>query len=113
MSNRPVKIILEDMLDAITNIEAFTAGMDADAFKADIKTQAAVERCLEIIGEAANQLHQDFYPQHAQIQWHRVISLRNRIIHAYFDVNKDIVWNIVTLYLPGLKKDILGLLKNN
>jgi len=112
MSERPVKLILQDMLDAIYGIENFIAGMSENDYKKDEKTQASVERYLEILGEASNKLPEEFYLLHEHIQWHRIISLRNRIIHAYFDVNNSIVWNVITQFLPGLKNDLQKLLNN-
>jgi uncharacterized protein with HEPN domain len=94
------------MLDAVNGIEKFIAGMNEREYHEDAKTQAAVERYLEILGEAANKLTEEFCTQHPSIQWHRIISLRNRIIHAYFEVNNSIVWNIVTIFLPELKKEL-------
>lgn len=112
MSDRPVKLILLDMFDAINGIETFISGMSDKDYFEDAKTQAAVERYLEILGEAANMFPESFYKQYGIIKWHQLISLRNRIIHAYFAVNDTIVWNIVTNDLPGLKNDLLEILKN-
>ena len=75
----------------------------------DDKTQAAVERYLEILGEAANKFSESFYNKNEHITWHRLISLRNSIIHAYFAVNDSIVWDIITNYLPELKADLVVL----
>lgn len=113
MSDRPVRLILQDMLDAIEGIEKFIAGMSEQDYGKDAKTQAAVERYLEILGEAANKIPDEFYVQNQHIQWHKIISLRNRIIHAYFDVNDSIVWNVITLFLPGLKKELEKLLSGS
>ena len=110
MSERPVRLILQDMLDAIAGIENFIASMTEQDYRNDAKTQAAVERYLEILGEAANKLPADFYTQNPDIHWHKIISLRNRIIHAYFDVNDSIVWNVITQFLPNLGKDLEKLL---
>jgi len=112
MSERPHKLILLDMLDAIDGIETFVAGMSEQDYLADAKTQAAVERYLEILGEAANLFPESFYMRFNHIKWHRLISLRNRIIHAYFAVNDAIVWDIVTNYLPGLKYELTTILNN-
>lgn len=106
MSERPVNYIIQDMLDAIDGIEEFINGISEDVFLTDRKTQAAVERYLEILGEAANKLSDDFRLKYDYMQWHRIISLRNRIIHAYFNVDKRIVWNIITNFIPPLKHDL-------
>jgi uncharacterized protein with HEPN domain len=103
MSDRPVKLILQDMLDSVTDILTYTHGMDEQGFYNDKKTRDAVERNLEILGEAANRLPQDFHLKHGYIEWHRIISLRNRLIHAYFNIKEDIIWNVIVNYLPPLK----------
>lgn len=106
MSHRSDKVLLVDLLEAIRTIESFVRDYDEKLYKEDIKTQAAVERYLEILGEAANKLSESFILKYNHVQWHRIISLKNRIIHAYFDVSVSIVWNIIEQYLPLLKADI-------
>lgn len=113
MSDRPVLLILLDMLDAVDGISRFIAGMTEQDYYQDEKTQAAVERYLEILGEAANKLPEDFYATHHHIEWHKIISLRNRIIHAYFDVNDTIVWNVIIHFLPQLKTELEAILENS
>ncbi|MBN3036601.1 MAG: DUF86 domain-containing protein [Bacteroidales bacterium] len=111
MWNRPAEILLEDMLEAIGNIELFIRDMSYDDYQSDRKTRAAVERYLEVLGEAANKFTESFYNDHPHIGWHRIISLRNRIIHSYFDVSSAIVWNIITQFIPVLKSDLQSILK--
>jgi len=84
MSDRPEKLIILDMLDALTGIETFISGMSDQEYFNDAKTQAAVERYIEIIGEAANQFPESFYNKFSHIKWHTLISLRNRIISRLF-----------------------------
>jgi len=61
---------------------------------------------LEIVGEAANSVTNDFREQHPQIPWKKMIELRNRLIHGYFDINLDIVWDTVLEDLPPLVADL-------
>ncbi len=103
MSDRPVKLIIQDMSDSVTDILTYTQGMSEQDFYRDKKTRDAVERNLEIIGEAANRLPEEIHRKYSNIEWHRIISLRNRLIHAYFNINEDIIWNVVAHYLPPLK----------
>jgi uncharacterized protein with HEPN domain len=110
MPERPAKMLLEDILDAIEGIERFIAGISEEQYYKDEKTQAAVERYLEILGEAANKLPQEIYTSSPEIEWNKVIAVRNRIIHAYFDVNDKIIWEIAVNFLPGLKAGIKKLL---
>lgn len=71
-------------MDAIQQIEAYTAEMDEAQFSKDRKTQDTVVRNLEIIGEAAGRLPDSYREQHADIPWALMCGLRNRIVHAYF-----------------------------
>jgi len=59
-------------------------------------------KCLEIIGEAANRVSPEFCDDHPEIPWLDIVGMRHRLIHAYFDVNLDIVWHTVTSDLPPL-----------
>lgn len=111
MSDRPVRLILLDMLDATNGIFDFVGSMSEEDYYKDEKTQAAVERYLEILGEAANKLPEDFYTKYSHVEWHKIIGLRNRIIHAYFDVNDTIVWQIVIKFLPTLKTDLEAIIE--
>ena len=103
MSDRPVALLVEDMLERIDRIARYTRGLDHDAFVDDDKTVDAVVRSFEVIGEAARRLPSEFKASHAEIPWHQIAGLRNRIVHEYFDVDVDLVWEIVRTELPRLK----------
>lgn len=77
--------------------------MTYEAFLADIKTQDAVIRNLEIIGEATKNLSQGLRARHLGIPWKGMAGIRGRLIHAYFGVNLDIVWQIAVAELPELR----------
>ncbi len=111
MSDRPVKLIIQDMLDSIADILTYTQGMNEKDFYADKKTRDAVERNLEIIGEAANRLPGEIHAKYSQIEWHRITSLRNRLIHAYFNIKEDIIWNVIIHFLPPLKIQLEEILR--
>ena len=103
MSKRPVDLLLGDISDAIDRIQQYTRGMSFDAFSKDRKSVDAVARNLEIIGEAANRLPDDFKASHSTIEWHKVVGLRHRIIHEYFGVDIAIIWQIIQKNLPSLR----------
>lgn len=84
-------------------IERYIARLDHDTFINDDKTIDSVVRNLEIIGEAANRLPEYFKTQHAEIEWRKIIGLRNRIVHDYFSVDVEIVWEIIHKDLPVFK----------
>jgi uncharacterized protein with HEPN domain len=103
---------LQHILDAIDNIQNYTAGLDAVAFKADGKTRDAVIRNFEIIGEACNNVakhHPLFAAAHSSVPWGFAYEMRNALSHGYFDVDLDIVWKTIQKDLPGLKIQIEGL----
>jgi len=103
MSKRPIDLLLSDMLDAIDRVQQYTEGMSFDAFSNDQKSIDAVVRNLEIIGEAANRLPDDFKERHSSVEWHKVVGLRNRIIDEYFGIDLQIIWQVVHADLPALR----------
>jgi uncharacterized protein with HEPN domain len=99
---------------AIDNIQNYTAGMDAAGFKADRRTQDAVIRNLEIIGEACNNVAKHdptFAQQHSQVPWGFAYEMRNALAHGYFTVDLDIVWATVHADLPELGAHVDALRK--
>jgi len=100
---------MHHILGAISSIEAYTVEGET-AFMADRKTQDAVIRNLEIIGEAANKLSPELRSSQPDIPWVDIIGMRNRLIHGYLTVNLDIVWSTVHEVLPGFKATIAALL---
>jgi uncharacterized protein with HEPN domain len=103
MSKRPVELLLDDVCEAIDKIEQYISGMSFDVFSKDNKTVDAVVRNLGIIGEASNRLPADFKDSHPQIEWHKVVGLRHRIVHEYFGIDLQIVWQILQKDLPSLQ----------
>ena len=77
--------------------------MDAKSFEKDNKTVDAVVRNLEIIGEASNRLPEDFKSKHAEIEWHKIIGMRHRIVHDYFGIDLELVWQISKHDLKSFK----------
>jgi len=111
MSKRNAKLLLDDLLEAIEKIQTYTNELQFDDFQNDTKTIDAVIRNIEIIGEATAHFPTEFIQKHPDIQWHKIISTRNRIIHGYFDVSLKLVWQIIENELPTLKTKIQTLLK--
>lgn len=103
---------LQHMAQAIDNIQNYTAGMDGAGFKVDRKTQDAVIRNLEIIGEACNNVAKNdpaFAQSHPELPWGFAYEMRNALSHGYFKVDLDIVWATVTTDLPGMKAQLASL----
>ena len=109
MSKREPYILVEDILTAINKIDRYTTAMGRKTFLADDKTIDAVVRNLEIIGEAVRQLPEDFKGSHAGLPWSQMSGLRNRIIHDYFGLDLEIIWQVITVHLPHLKTQILAI----
>ena len=106
MSERPVNLLLDDIREAIERVERYTAGMSFATFAHDEKTVDAVVRNLEIIGEAARRLPDEFKDRHSEIEWYKVVGLRNRIVHEYFGIDLEIIWQILHQDLPVLQTSI-------
>ncbi len=100
---------LKDILDAIASIEEFTYGMDFEDFSKDRKTQFAVIRALEIIGEAAKAIPEDFKKEHPEVPWKEMAKMRDKLIHAYFGVDLRVVWKTLKEDVPFLKEVLSGL----
>jgi len=100
MSQRRDSDLLGDIQEAARRLRAYTAGMTYEAFMADSKTQDAVIRNLEIMGEAAKNLSAELRAKYPVVPWKSMAGIRDRLIHHYFGVNLDIIWEIVTVELP-------------
>ena len=110
MSDRHWPLLVEDILECIGRIEQYVAGLQLDAFKASQITVDATVRNLEIIGEASRNIPQDVKEAHPDLEWAKIVGLRNRVIHEYFGVDLDIIWRIINEELPTLKAQMRRLL---
>lgn len=81
---------------------AFVAGMTKTELERDRKTLFAAIRCVEIVGEAAAKVSDAVRATAPDIPWGAIVGMRNRLVHAYFDVDTDVVWKTVTDELPAL-----------
>ena len=110
MSKRSDHDFLSDIREALQRIEEYSHGLTYEQFISDLKTQDAVVRNLEIIGEAAKNVSDTFRRQHPNIAWSELAKLRDKLIHHYFGVNFDIVWDVISEYLPEIKNQIKKIL---
>ncbi len=91
MSKRSDEDYLKDMLEGATRIIDYCKGLSFEQFLKDIKTQDAVVRNIEIVGEAVKNISEGLKTQHAAIPWKSIAGMRDRLIRDYFGVNLDIV----------------------
>jgi uncharacterized protein with HEPN domain len=110
VSSRKWQRRIEDILDAIAEIQVFTAGATLEQFRTDAKTLKAVAADLVIIGEAANHIPDDVQEAHHDVPWVLMRAMRNRVVHVYFDVDPDILWDTVHTDLPKLVDPLKRLL---
>lgn len=106
MSERTDRDFLSDIREAIRRIAAYTAGMTYEVFLTDTKTQDAIIRNLEIIGEATKKLSEGLRAKYPDVPWKSMTAARDRLTHHYFGVNLDIVWQIVTAELPKVASQL-------
>lgn len=111
MSKRSSILLIQDMLEAIEKIRRYTEGLTTETFPTDEKSVDAVVRNLEIIGEAANRLPEDFTVQHSEVEWSKIVGLRNRIVHDYFGLDLQIVWQILQRDLPAFNNALVRILQ--
>jgi len=107
---RPNKLYLTDIVEAAEAIERFIAGLSKDKFVDDELHQSAVLQKLLIIGEAAVRLPASFKDQHPHIPWSEIVGFRNIVIHVYFAINLDIVWETSTVDVPNLRNQVAEIL---
>ena len=113
MSERNAKAFLQDMLEAGRRILIYTNGQDYTSFQKDFKTQDAVLRNLEVLGEAAKNIPEEVTNQYPNLPWREMAGTRDRLIHHYFGVNLDVIWGIVELELPGVVAELEVILGQN
>lgn len=112
MSNRTNLEFLCDIQESIQRISSYTTDMTYDEFQMDTKTQDAVIRNLEVIGEAVKNLSMEFRDQYPNVPWKSIAGVRDRLIHHYFGIDLEIVWNIVIAELPDVALQISEIVRN-
>ena len=101
---------MEHILESIENVFEFTNGMTFNDYVSDKKGKFAVVKNLEMIGEAAYKLSNNFREKYVEIEWEKIIKMRHVLVHGYYQVEDFIVWEVVIKDLPPLKDKILKIL---
>lgn len=106
MSPRRWQDRIQDILDAIAEIQKFTHGMKYESFQRDDKVVRAVEMNFIIIGEAATQIPEEVEEKYSNIPWSLMRAMRNRIVHVYFNIDESMMWDTIQNDLPPLTKEL-------
>lgn len=93
---------LEDIQEVSGQVIEICRGKSREDLDSNLMFRRSLERSFEIIGEAANNLSDEFKSEHSEIPWQKIISMRNHLIHAYMDVEHDILWNVAENKIPEL-----------
>jgi len=104
-------VFLEHILESIRNVEIFSKNLSKGNFIKSRLKQSAIIRELEIIGEAVANLSNDFRDKYPNVMWKKIVGFRDKMIHNYFGVNLERVWNVIEYELPKLKKDVQEVLE--
>jgi uncharacterized protein with HEPN domain len=104
---------IEDILEGMNKADVLIEGMSYSQFESDFRTNFAVVRALEIIGEAVKRLPQDLCQQYPDIPWKGMAGMRDRIIHGYDNVDLRIVWDVVKQDIPKIKPQITKILADH
>lgn len=110
--NKDPQIFLKHILESIEWIEKDTKGMSKDDFLKNVPIQDAVVRRIEIIGEAIRHLPSDLKKEKADVPWQDIMDMRNKIIHEYFGVDLELVWEVVKKEVPTLKDQVNEILSS-
>jgi len=102
---------LKDMFISCKNIKNYLKGLKYEDFKKEPKTQDAVIRNIEILGEATKNISKTFKYRHSDIEWNEIAKTRDKLIHSYFGIDIDIVWDIAKNDIPKLIKKLKSILK--
>lgn len=102
---------LNDIFNSICEIEEFVKGMTFNEFVSDRKTRNAVIRSIEVMGEAAKNIPESFRRKHPKVPWKKMAGMRDKLIHEYFGVDLEIVWQMIEDNLPVLKFSFIKICK--
>ncbi|WP_418640779.1 DUF86 domain-containing protein [Sulfurimonas sp. ST-27] len=108
---RNYKLFLEDISERIEKINKYTHNMTYEEFIQDDKTVSACIREIEVIGEATKQIPQEITEQFTQLPWSLMAKMRDKLIHWYFEIDEEIVWNVTKNKLPNIKIEIDKIIK--
>ncbi|MCY4537531.1 MAG: DUF86 domain-containing protein [Chloroflexi bacterium] len=106
------RLHLLHMRDAATQARQFISGRSREDFDNDLFFQFALAKAVELIGESANRISEELQLQHPQIPWRRIIGMRHVLVHNYWRVEKDVIWETVQTHIPTLITQLEQLLES-
>jgi len=109
--SRDIRDYLNDMAEMLTDIQKFTYGISFEEFQYDRKTIYAVVRAFEVLGEAAKHIPDSTRQQYIDVPWATISSFRNKLIHEYFAINLEIVWDTIQHDVPELQALLTPVIK--
>ena len=102
--------LLLDMIEFADEIRVIVERAGDGDYLADLASRRAIERCVELVGEAASHVSESFQAAHAEVPWREIIAQRHRLIHGYRDVDPERIRNVVETRLPALREHLRSLL---
>lgn len=106
MKKRDYRFFVQDILNSVNKILKYTENITFDEFIKDEKTIEAIERNFEIIGEVVKFIPEEIKNELENVPFNKIIGLRNKIIHAYFGLDYELLWNVIKNRLPEFKEQI-------
>lgn len=113
IKDREFRDSLNDILEAIDDIQSFTEHMSFKGLESDKKTLYAVIRCLEILGEAVRKIPKNVKERYPDIPWKEIAGIRDKLIHEYFGVDTQTIWDTIQEDLSPLKETITNIINDS
>jgi uncharacterized protein with HEPN domain len=109
MSRREPELTLRQIVEFADEVAALVRSRAREDLETNREFRRALERCVELIGEAATRLPEDWRAKHSEIPWRQIIAMRNVMIHGYDEVVDEVLWDVATKDIPHLRKTISAL----
>ena len=110
--HRDYMLYIKEMISAIEKIERYANSISFKEFLENELIQDGIIRNLEVLGEASKNIPEYIKKKYPQIKWRKISGLRDILIHAYFNVDLSMIWDIINNHLPALKVELLKIMKN-